>query len=183
MTILISFYKIQTPENYYCLTQLTQTKPQVFQNIQPYSSPAVRWRLLFFFLIIKCTHQVFEASQHGRGDDAQKEGDDVQDRGGPQQVIEVHHVLAALHICVFVVASNDLHTAGPVGGTERETAYSQATNVSNSVYPSCIQDTIKEKHTVLIYRDKWYELETQRSRVWTRKGHAERKCHPKKTCI
>ncbi|TNN63415.1 hypothetical protein EYF80_026371 [Liparis tanakae] len=64
-------------------------------------------------------------SDHGRGDDAQKEGDDVQDRGGPQQVVQVHHVLAALHVGVFVVASEDLHTAGPVGGTERETAYSQ----------------------------------------------------------
>lgn len=49
-------------------------------------------------------------------------------------MIEVHHVLAALHVRVFMVASNDLNTASPVGGTERETAYSQATKVTNKVF-------------------------------------------------
>lgn len=78
-------------------------------------------------LVNICTHHVFEASQHRSSNDAQKEGHDVEDCSGPQQVIEVHHVLAALHICVFMVASNHLYTASPVGGTERETAYSQAT--------------------------------------------------------
>lgn len=33
-----------------------------------------------------------------------------------------------------MVASNDLNTASPVGGTERETAYSQATKVTNKVF-------------------------------------------------
>lgn len=49
-------------------------------------------------------------------------------------MIEVHHVLAALHIRVLMVASYHLDTASPVGGTERETAYSQATKVTNTVF-------------------------------------------------
>lgn len=77
-------------------------------------------------------HHVFEASQHCGGDDAQKEGHDVEDGGGPQQVIEVHHVLAALHVRVFVVATHHFDTASPVGGTERQRAYSQATKVTNT---------------------------------------------------
>lgn len=76
-----------------------------------------------------CTHHVFEASQHRCSNDAQKEGDDVEDGSGPQQVIEVHHVLAALHVRILVVAPDHLHAAGPVGGKERETAYGQATKV------------------------------------------------------
>lgn len=70
------------------------------------------------------TYHVFEAPQHCSSNDAQKEGHNVEDGCGPQQVIEVHHVLAAFHICVFMVASNHFYTASPVGGTERETAYS-----------------------------------------------------------
>lgn len=70
--------------------------------------------------IIDWKYQVLEAPQHCSGNDAKEEGHDVEDGGGPQQVIEVHHVLAAAHICVLVVASADLDTASPVGGTERE---------------------------------------------------------------
>ena len=79
------------------------------------------------------TYQVFEASEDSSSNDAQKEGHDVEDGGGPQQVVEVHHVLAAFHLCVLVVASHNLSTARPVGGTERETAYSQATKVTDRV--------------------------------------------------
>lgn len=32
----------------------------------------------------------------------------------------MHHVLAALHVRVFMVSSNHLYTASPVGGKERE---------------------------------------------------------------
>lgn len=82
------------------------------------------------------TYHVFEASQHCSSNDAQKEGHDVEDGSGPQQVIKVHHVLAALHICVFVVASDHLYTASPVGDTEKETAYSQATEVTKKAQRS-----------------------------------------------
>lgn len=65
------------------------------------------------------TYHVFEASQHCSSNYAQKKSHDVEDGSRPQEVIEVHHVLAALHVCVFVVASNHLYPARPVGGTER----------------------------------------------------------------
>lgn len=66
---------------------------------------------------VKATHHVFEAPQHRSRDDAQKQSHDVEDGGRPQQVIQVHHILAALYIRVLVVASDHLHAAGPaVGG-------------------------------------------------------------------
>ncbi|KAJ8351211.1 hypothetical protein SKAU_G00226870 [Synaphobranchus kaupii] len=51
------------------------------------------------------------AAQHCSSDDAQKEGHDVKDGGRPQQVVEVHHVLATSHLCVLVVTAYQLHTA------------------------------------------------------------------------
>lgn len=101
------------------------------------------------------TYHVFKASQHCSSNYAQKESHDVEDGSGPQEVIEVHHVLAALHVCVLVVASNHLYSARPVGGTERETAYSQATKVIVTLFLSmyepqqqalsiCSQDTVKD---------------------------------------
>lgn len=79
------------------------------------------------------THHIFEASQHRSSNDTQEKGHNVEDGSRPQQVVEVHDVLAALHICIFVVASDQLDTARPVGSTERETAYSQALKVIDSV--------------------------------------------------
>lgn len=79
-------------------------------------------------------YHIFKASQHCCSNDAQEESHDIEDGSGPQEVIEVHHILTALHICVFMVAANHLYTASPVGGTERETAYSQATKVTNRVF-------------------------------------------------
>lgn len=75
--------------------------------------------------LVEATHHVFEAPQHRSSDDAQKQSYDVEDGGRPQQVIQVHHILAALHVCVLMVASNHLHTAGPAGwgGEERDTAF------------------------------------------------------------
>lgn len=49
---------------------------------------------------------VFEASQHCSSNDAQEEGHDVEDRSRPQEVVEVYDVLAAFHICIFMVASH-----------------------------------------------------------------------------
>lgn len=86
---------------------------------------------LSFRFHIHSRYHVFEASQHCSSNDAQEESHDVQDSRRPQQMVEVHHVLAAPHIRVLVVASDHFHSASPVGGTERETAYSQATNVTD----------------------------------------------------
>lgn len=74
---------------------------------------------MFPLYFLRLTHHVFEAPQHCSSNDAQEEGHDVEDGRRPQQVMEVHHVLAALHVSVFVVASEHLHTAGPVGTTTR----------------------------------------------------------------
>lgn len=66
-------------------------------------------------MLIQWTHHVFEASQHCSRNDAQEEGHDVEDRSRPQEVVEVYDILAAFHICVFMVASHQLDTARPVG--------------------------------------------------------------------
>lgn len=81
-------------------------------------------------------YHVFKASQHCSSNYAQEESHDVEDGSRPQEVIEVDHVLAAPHVCVFMVASNHLYTARPVGGRERETAYSQAIKVTATVFLS-----------------------------------------------
>lgn len=74
---------------------------------------------MFPLYFLRLTHQVFETPQHCSSNDAQEEGHDVEDGRRPQQVMEVHHVLAALHVSVFMVASKHLYTAGPVGTTAR----------------------------------------------------------------
>lgn len=74
---------------------------------------------MFPLYFLRLTHHVFEAPQHCGSNDAQEEGHDVEDGRRPQQVMEVHHVLAALHVSVFVVASEHLYAAGPLGTTTR----------------------------------------------------------------
>lgn len=66
-------------------------------------------------IIIVLTYHVLEAAQHCSSDDAQEEGDDVENGGRPQQMVEVHHVLATPHLRVFMVATHHFHPAGPVG--------------------------------------------------------------------
>ena len=78
--------------------------------------------VVFFFRWVSqasadVSYHVFEAPQHSCCDDAQEESNDVEDGGGPQQVVEVHHVLTAPHLRVLMVAPHQLHTAGPVGET------------------------------------------------------------------
>lgn len=71
-----------------------------------------------FSVIVKRTYHIFKAPQDGSSNDAQKEGHDVEDGGRPQQVVEVHHVLAALYVCVRVVAAHQFGSARPVGVRE-----------------------------------------------------------------
>lgn len=132
----------QRSEEYYLVFTNPQTRRAVritFTSVNTDKFKQHRANLHTFvcLLVNKCinhlTYHVLEASQHRSGNDAQEEGHDVEDGSGPQQVIEVHHVLAALHICVFMVASDHLYTASPVGWTERGTAYSQATKVTDRV--------------------------------------------------
>lgn len=66
-------------------------------------------------------------------------------------MVEVHHVLAALHFCVFMVASNHVNSASPVGGTERKTAYSQATRVTNRVFFVVFNKTLTLTTTGLMF--------------------------------
>lgn len=80
-----------------------------------------------YIYCVRIRYHVFEASEHRSSNDAQEKGHNVQDSCGPQQVVQVHHVLAAFHICIFVVASDNLDTASPVGETERMNG--QATKV------------------------------------------------------
>lgn len=65
-------------------------------------------------IYISCTefqsHHVLEAPQHGGGDDAQKQSNNVENSSRPQQVVKMHNVLAAPHICVLVVPSSQFHS-------------------------------------------------------------------------
>lgn len=61
------------------------------------------------------TYHVLKASQDCSGDDAQEEGDDVEDGGRPEQMVEVHNILAALHLRVLVITSSQLHITAQGG--------------------------------------------------------------------
>lgn len=62
-------------------------------------------------------HHVLEAAEHRGRHDAQEKGHHVEDGGEPEQVVELHHVLAATHLRVFVIAARQLHTAAPWRGS------------------------------------------------------------------
>ena len=57
-------------------------------------------------------YHVLKAPQDSGSDDAQEEADDVEDGGGPEQVVEVDDILAAADVNVLIVATGDLHPAG-----------------------------------------------------------------------
>lgn len=57
-------------------------------------------------------YHVLKAPQDSGSDDAQEQANDVEDGGGPEQVVEVDDVLAAADVDVLVVATGDLHPAG-----------------------------------------------------------------------
>ena len=71
-------------------------------------------------------YHVFEATQHRRRNDAQEQSYNVEDGGRPEQAVQMHHVLAALHLCVLMVAPIELHAAAPVGETESTSVSAQA---------------------------------------------------------
>lgn len=57
---------------------------------------------------------VLKAPQDSGSDDAQEQANDVEDGGGPEQVVEVDDVLAAADVDVLVVATGDLHPVATV---------------------------------------------------------------------
>lgn len=67
-------------------------------------------------------YHVLKPSQNGSSDDPQKQAHYVEDSSRPQKVVEMHHILAALHLCVLMIASHQFATTD--GGTEEETAHS-----------------------------------------------------------
>lgn len=63
---------------------------------------------------ISCTafqsHHVLKSPQHRGCDDAQKQSNNVEDSSRPQQVVKMHNVLAAPHLCVLMVPSSHFHS-------------------------------------------------------------------------
>lgn len=60
---------------------------------------------------VGATHHVLEGPQDSRGDDAQEQAQDVEHGRGPEQPIEVEHVLAAAHAHELVVGGRVLGAA------------------------------------------------------------------------